>query len=462
MKLNNRIEEMRSEIIQATKSLIRIKSVEEKAKPHMPFGEGVAKALEEALKLSKNIGFNVKNLDGYVGYAEYGEGDDYIAVLGHLDVVPAGNGWTYSPYGGEVHGGKLYGRGAKDDKGPLIAALYGLKAIKDLNLPISKRIRIIFGTNEETNTKDIPYYLDRERPPAAGFTPDAYYPAVYAEKGIITFDIVKNTKENQSTGIKILNIKGGQRANVVPDYCEVLLQTQDANSLIKIVKAYSLKTGYEIEAMKQNENILVKSYGISAPGSLVVPGQNAIMQLFTFLDTLDLGNKKMKEYISFLNQYIGMETKGESFGIYCKDETGELSFNVGTIDMNNNCIRITLNIRYPVTFELEHIMESFHHRIEGSCIGIENFKHKKPLYFPKHSSLVETLIKVYKEQTGIEAEPLSIGGGTYAKSMPNIIAFGPTFPGKPIVAHKPDEYIEIEDLILNAKIYAHAIYELAK
>ena len=157
-----------------------------------------------------------------------------------------------------------------------------------------------------------------------------------------------------------------------------------------------------------------------------------------------------------------METNGESFGIYSKDDTGELTLNVGIVDMINSSIRITLNLRYPVTFDLENIMKLFYQRLENTNIRIENFKHHKPLYFPKDSFLIQTLINVYRKQTGLDAEPIAMGGGTYAKTMPNIVAFGPTFPGRPIVAHKPDEYIEIEDLILNAKIYAHAIYELAK
>lgn len=182
MELNERIEELREEIIKSTQDLVKIKSVEEEAKEGKPFGEGVAKTLDRALEISSELGFKTVNMDGYVGYAEYGEGEDYVAVLAHLDVVPEGDGWIHPPYGAEIHDGKMYGRGTMDDKGPIMSALYGLKAIKDLKLPLSKKVRIIFGTDEETGSEDIAYYLQREKAPIAGFTPDAEYPIIYAEK----------------------------------------------------------------------------------------------------------------------------------------------------------------------------------------------------------------------------------------------------------------------------------------
>ncbi|SEF55356.1 succinyl-diaminopimelate desuccinylase [Caloramator fervidus] len=461
MDLNQKIDSMREEIIKSTQEILKIKSVEDTPKEGMPFGEGVAKALDYALNLSNQLGFKTVNLDGYVGYAEYGEGEDYIAVLGHLDVVPEGDGWIYPPYGAEIHDGKIYARGALDDKGPIIAALYGLKAIKDLNLPISKRIRIIFGTNEETGSNDIPYYLKYEKPPVAGFTPDAEFPLIHAEKGLTVFNIVKDLQRKPSGDIEIKYIKGGQRANMVPDYCEAGLRVKNKELIENKLKEFNDK-GFDLKLEEKDDLLAVKAYGISAHGSTPELGKNAIMILFAFLGELDLPESDIKDFINFMNKYVGFETKGESFGCYLKDETGELSFNVGVIDMNEDKVTVSLNLRYPCTYKLEDMMNPFNKRIEELGIKVEDFSHQEPLYFAKDHELVQKLMKVYREFVNDDSEPLAIGGGTYAKEMPNTLAFGPLFPGKPDVIHKPNEYIEIEDLIMITKIYAKAMLELAK
>lgn len=192
MILDQYVDILKDELVKSTQEIIKIKSTEGEPKPGMPYGEGPGKALEKALMIADSLGFKTKNVDGYVGYAEYGEGDEMVGVLGHLDVVPEGDGWDYPPYGAEIHDGKIYGRGATDDKGPIMASLYALKAIKDSGLKLSKRVRILFGTNEETGSKEIEYYLKHDEAPTIGFTPDANYPVIYAEKGITMFEVVKD------------------------------------------------------------------------------------------------------------------------------------------------------------------------------------------------------------------------------------------------------------------------------
>lgn len=463
MELNKRIDELKEEIVNSTQQLVRIRSVEEEAKEGKPFGEGVAKALDRALGISTELGFKAVNMNGYVGYAEYGEGDDYVAVLAHLDVVPEGDGWIHPPYEAEIHDGKMFGRGTMDDKGPIVAALYGLKAIKDLNLPLSKRVRIIFGTDEETGSEDIAYYLEREKPPIAGFTPDGEYPIIYAEKGLTVFDVVKDLNNKEAGDIAIKYIKGGTRANVVPDYCEAGIVSKDNDRIVKLVEDFDVSSEYDIKSEIKDDLVIIKSIGISAHGSVPQKGKNAIMQMFKFLGELPLENNDIADFIKFFNQYVGMEVNGESFGIDLEDkESGKLTFNVGTIDMNENKVTMSLNLRYPVTFKFEDMMNPFNEKIEKARIRVENMDHDKPLYFPADHFLIKTLQKVYTEQTGKEATLLAIGGGTYAKAMPNTVAFGPLFPGEPDPIHQPNEYIKVEDLILNAKIYAKAIYELAK
>jgi succinyl-diaminopimelate desuccinylase len=463
MNINGKIDELREELINSTQGILKIKSIEEDAMPGMPFGEGVGKSLEYALKLSEDLGFKTVNMDGYIGYAEYGEGEDYIAVLGHLDVVPEGDGWIHPPYGAEIHDGKMYARGAADDKGPIIAALYGLKAVKDVGLSLSKRVRIIFGTNEETGCHEMDYYRKREKPPVGGFTPDAEFPIIYGEKGITIFDVVKDLNVKQQGEVVIKYIKGGHRANMVPDYCEAGINTKDVQGLINAAKVFAGESSYDIKAEVIDNLVVIKSFGESAHGSLPQNGKNAIMQLFAFLEKLDLGQNDIADFISFFNKNAGMDVYGDSFGVGLEDEpSGKLSFNVGTILMNEDKVNVRLNLRYPVTFKLEDMMNPFNERLKGTGIRVEDFEHVAPLFYSEDHPLIKTLQNVYTEQIGQEAKLIAIGGGTYAKSMDNIVAFGPLLPGKPDTIHKPNEYIEVEDLILCAKIYGNAIYELAK
>ncbi|MDF2674706.1 MAG: dipeptidase PepV [Clostridiales bacterium] len=463
MELNKKIDGLKDELVASTRSILKIKSIEEPALEGMPYGPGVGKALECALDISSKLGFKTVNLDGYVGYAEYGEGEDYVGILGHLDVVPEGDGWNYPPYGAEIHDGRIYARGTLDDKGPIMAALYGLKAIKDLKLSLSKKVRIIFGTNEETGSNEIHHYLKKEKPPVSGFTPDAEYPIIYAEKGLTMFNLVKDLKTKPQGDILVKYIKGGQRPNMVPDYCEAMLEAINPSELANTVETISKDNNYKVRVELQNKQVIIKSYGVSAHGSMPELGFNAIMQLFELLEKLPIGESELLDFICFMNKNVGFDVYGERFGVGLEDKaSGKLSFNVGVVNMDEKRISTMLNLRYPVTFKLEDMMNPFNARLEGTGIKVKDFVHQEPLYFPEDHSLIKTLQRVYTEQTGLEANLLAIGGGTYAKEMPNIVAFGPIFPGKPDLDHQANEYIEVADLVLNAKIYAHGIYELAK
>lgn len=463
MEINKQVDLLKDELIKSTQKVLQIKSVQEEAKPGMPYGEGPAKALACALDIAKSLGFKTVNVDNQVGYAEYGEGEGYVGVLGHLDVVPEGNGWKYPPYEAEIHDDKIFARGTTDDKGPIMASLYGLKAIADSGLKMSKKVRIIFGTNEETGSNEIAYYLKKEKPPVAGFTPDAEYPIINGEKGVLVFDLKKEFKQKSYGETTVVYVKGGSVHNIVPNYSEAGIKTSLKSSIIDKCEEFSNRTGYDIKAEEKDDLVIIKSYGIAAHGSLPHMGKNAIMQLLAFIGELNLENCDAVDYIDFLNNHVGMETDGESFGVGLEDKISKkLSFNLGVISLDENNASVTIDIRYPVTCKLNEVTDPIKERIEEAGIKLENMTNANPLYFPDDHFIVKALQKVYKEQTGKEPRLLAIGGGTYAKEMPNIVAFGPIFEGEPDVDHKVDEYIKIDHLILNAKIYAHAIYELAK
>lgn len=455
--INEKIMSMKDEIIKSVQECVKIKSVEEEPKGDMPFGEGVHKTLEYCLQLSKSLGFKTVNVDNMIGYAEYGQGDEMIAVLGHLDVVPEGDGWTYPPYAAEIHNGKIYGRGTTDDKGPTIGAFYALKAIKDLNIPLKRRVRVFFGLNEETGSKCVKHYVENGgEMPVAGFTPDAEYPIINGEKGIVTGKFTR--KLNQTGNLILKSISGGIASNVVPDYAEaeVALSKSEAEIILKEAE----KTE-EIKVEEKENSVIIKCHGISAHGSTPEKGKNAVTYLMKFLGKLDFTGD-LKEFIDYFNNYIGTDLNGEGLGIFLEDEiSGKLIFNLGVISGNESELSLEINMRYPVTKSFEDFIDIFKEKMNLGKLNEVYLRHKKSLYVSPDTEFIKKLQKVYEEQFGEKAELISIGGGTYAKAMENIVAFGPIFKGQPMVEHKPDEYIEIDSLMRNVQVMAAAIKELA-
>jgi len=431
MLINQIIENNHNKIIEDVLRLVSIESVRSEGKEMMPSGEKVNEALIETLQMGKDYGFKTMNIDGHAGVIEYGDSDDYVAILGHLDVVPTGEGWTKNPLG-EVFEDKIYGRGTMDDKGPMVAALHGLIAVKEAKIPLTHKIRLIFGTSEETGGPDIENYLLHEKQPIAGFTPDAEFPAINAEMGIL---VIKLSKKIDDAKLTLLH--GGEAVNMVPDKAEV---------------------GYT----ENGEVKTLKYQGVSAHGSTPHLGENAISKMVKDLmknEAFDF----LKDTLSVLEYNLTEDLDGHNMGIDFEDEaSGKLVLNLGKIDYKDGMLDTYINIRYPVTFKKEETTNKVQERFEKEGFTVEVTQHDSPLYYPKDAELVTKLMKVYSKETGDEREPLAIGGGTYAKMMKNIVAFGPQLPGRPDTIHQLDEYILIEDLMLCTRIYANAMVELAR
>lgn len=459
------VESYREDIIKSTQEIVSIKSVEGESSTLMPFGEGPYKALEYILNLASKMGFETKNLDGYAGYIEFGEGTETVGILAHVDVVPEGKGWTYPPYGGEIHDEKIFGRGTLDDKGPAISTLYAMKTLKESNVKLNKKIRMIIGTNEETGWGCMKYYFEHESAPNMAFTPDADFPVIHGEKGIIAFDLVKKL-ENVSCGdIIVKSIDGGNAVNMVPDYCEALLEVKDADELDKKLKQFIEKTGYDLSIECEGELVKIKAKGVSAHGSTPEKGENAITYLMLFLGDIIDCHCDMCDFINMYNKKIAFKHYGEGIGCGLEDDiSGKLNFNPGIIKTTDEEIRLSINVRYPIKSSDKDVYDGIRKNLDGTDIVlVEDEGGMKPLYVPKNNPLVEKLMKVYREETGdMESEPITIGGGTYARAMDNAVAFGPVFPGQVEVAHQKNEYISIEHLMKITKIYTKALYELAK
>lgn len=445
MNFDRELDARESELIESLQELIRIRSVGEETGAH-PFGDGPHACLMACLALGERLGFRTASVDDMAGYVEYGSGEEMVAVLGHLDVVPEGDGWNYPPYGAVIDNGRLYGRGAVDDKGPTVAALYALRAIADSGVALSRRIRVIFGLNEEKGSLCIKHYVNKgEELPVMGFTPDGEYPIINGEKGIVTATFVRRLSADGAK--RIAAFSAGIAANVVPEFATAELTFAPEGKLPEKVSA----TGTRVEAR-----------GVNAHGSTPELGENAIGRLLLALDGLGLSGDH-GEAVHFLAEHIGMETRGKSLGIALSDDiSGDLTLNFGVAKLEGDTLSVTINIRYPVTRKLEEFYPALVAKMAEGGFTETSLAHKQALYMPPESELIRCLSKVYEEQTGEPARLISMGGGTYAKAMPNTVAFGPIFPGDEAVEHKPNEYIELSKLMKNAKIIAAAMYEMAK
>lgn len=285
----------KNKIINSICDLITIPSVSaESNDSRFPFGKECSEALKYFLSLAESLGFKTKNVDGYCGWAEFGKGEEIIGIIGHLDVVPANEeDWEYSPFIPTVEGNYIYGRGALDDKGPVIASLYAMKAvfdyIKDNNIQLNKRIRLIVGLNEEKDWKCINYYKEHEELPSIGFSPDADFPCIYAEKGVLSLSISDKLNDNQKISIEDIDCNDNA-LNVVPKFTSVTLKIDKhlkLNSLIDNLKNIIDKYNYEIDIYKiDNERIKLSSYGVSSHSSHPELGTNAISQLLVVINDL--------------------------------------------------------------------------------------------------------------------------------------------------------------------------------
>lgn len=448
--LNAKVLELKDDMIASIQQNMRIESVRGESAPGAPYGEGPKAALDDVLALGEKLGFRTGQADNRVGWIEYGEGEEMVGILGHVDVVPAGDGWTHPAFGAEIHDGVLWGRGCLDDKGPVIMAVYALKAIRDLNLPIDRRIRVLFGSDEECGSSCVKYYVENGyEMPTIGFTPDAQFPAIFCEKG--TSNFLAGTKIYNKGEIDVAYFGGGVAANVVPPVCKLIV-----NGPLKVTPEEG------ITVTEENGKTIVEATGFSAHGSTPELGVNAVVKLLNAVKENDFGGD-FQQLVNFILEEIGNETNGKSLDIlYQDEETGETTVNLGVVKYDGEEMSFTLDIRYPKNGDAEVIDDKVINRINSYNFDVLKKTNNKLLYVPKDSELVSKLVKVYEAQTGDKREPIAIGGGTYAKEFPNMVAFGPVFPGEPDVIHQPNERVAVEQLIRAAQVTAAAMYELAK
>lgn len=430
-------------ILEDLKRLIQIPSVYEDCEEH-PFGFAVEQALEVTLALFEEKGFETyKDPDGYYGYADIGSGDEMMGVLGHLDVVPVGDEskWKYPPFEGVLDDGKFYGRGTADDKGPIITALYGLIALLDEGFIPSKKIRFIFGTDEESQWRGIEKYLEKEEIPSFGFTPDANFPLIHAEKGLLQFTATISESFDYS-------LIGGAAFNSVPGSC-----TYKGDGMESVLDALNnLALRHVVDADS------VTTIGVIAHAASDKDGINAIGMMARAMAEAGFEESFLKALSS-----IGMDRNGQAiFGDYSDEPSGKVTVNVGKVEAENGKAIISFDCRYPVTKEKEEVVNMVKVFLDKYGMAYKQHSFLDPLYVPKDHFLVEKLMAVYKAETNDDTEALVIGGGTYGRAMANCVAFGPTFPGEPEVEHQVNEYISLSTIDRAAKIYKEAFRALTE
>ena len=429
---------------------VRIPSVKSEAAEKAPFGREIRAMLDTAMADAREMGFAVRDFDGYACDVTLGSAEEKIGVLGHLDVVPVGDGWTKPPFEGLIEGGRIYGRGTNDDKGPALATLFAMKAIKEAGIPLKKSIRLILGCDEEEGWADMAWYGAHEQIPDVGFSPDASFPLINTEKGMLGLVL---RAPASVTGLKILKTATGDRINVIPGECRALVE--GGEEIANRAREYAQRTGLPYTAETTAEGVWLTAVGIPGHSAYPEGKRNAIGMMLLLLRELGADGP-----VATLAEAVGLESDGRSLGCACRDEVSEgLTCNMGILRLEDDAWYGTLDMRCPVTADQEKLRDAAVARLPG--FSVETSTMKPPHHVPAESELVTKLLAAYEEETGLEGKAMSTGGGTYAKVLKQGVAFGALFPDEEDLAHQADEYEDIDRLMLAMKIYANALIRLA-
>lgn len=447
-------EKRRDSILSELQELIAIPSVlSEEPAPGAPFGKDVKRALDWFLEKGAERGYATKNVADVAGHIEVGAGKELLGILGHVDVVPAGAGWTKDPFGGEIEAGKLYGRGAIDDKGPTIAAWAALNIVKDAGVEFTKRVRLIIGTDEESGFRCVSRYFETEEMPGIAFAPDADFPIINAEKGIA---VIKFAAEASDGETELQTFAAGQRTNMVPDLAEAIVDG-DVTGWLDEFEAFCSKHRASgiIEIIGNGTKLTLN--GKSAHAMEPDEGVNAGILLALFLKDRLTGSGRT--FTAFLADRFFGDSRGHKLGLaFSDDVSGDTTFNPGVIRFERGGeARIEASMRYSISYPFDEKLAG----AETAGFELSVLSNSPPHHVDAADPFIKALQSAYEKQTGEKAELLAIGGGTYARVLDKGVAFGMLFPGEKDVAHQKDEFVDIDNLIKAVAIYAEAIYGLA-
>ena len=442
--MKNRIKnDVKEQFLNSLQTIISYPSILNEGENGTPFGQAIQDVLEKTLELARELGFQTYiDPEGYYGYAEIGQGEELLAVLCHLDVVPAGDlkDWQTPPFEATIVGDYLVGRGVQDDKGPSLAALYAVKSLLDDGIQFTKRIRFIFGTDEETLWRCMNRYNQIEEQADLGFAPDSSFPLTYAEKGLLQVKL-------HGPGWDDLPLQAGQALNVVPDKA-----TYAGHRLEELLPVLDQS---EVQYSQTEDSVTV--LGVSKHSKDAAEGVNAIVGLAESLSLI-----QPHPALLFIADAVGEDATGEAlFGPISDEPSGDLSFNLATLVIDQEQSEIGIDIRIPVLADKDALVARLQEIAASYQLEYEEFDYLAPLYVPLDSPLVSSLMAVYQEETGDKTPAMSSGGATFARTMGNCVAFGALFPGAEQTEHQANERAKIDDLYAAMEIYREAIQRLA-
>lgn len=442
--MKNRIkDDVKEQFLTSLQTIISYPSVLNEGENGTPFGQAIQDVLEKTLEIAQEMGFQTYlDPEGYYGYAEIGQGEELLAVLCHLDVVPAGDleDWQTPPFEATLKDGWLIGRGVQDDKGPSLAALYAVKSLLDQGLVFTKRIRFIFGTDEETLWRCMNRYNQLEEKADLGFAPDSSFPLTYAEKGLLQVKL-------HGPGWEDRPLQAGRALNVVPD--KATYKGERLEELLPVIEQSGVNYTEETGA--------VTVLGLSKHSKDAAEGVNAIVGLAESLSLI-----QPHPALLFIADDVGEDATGAALFGEIKDEpSGALSFNIATLSIDEERSEIGIDIRIPVLADKDALVERLTEVAASYQLQYEEFDYVAPLYVPLDSPLVSTLMEVYQEETGDQTPAMSSGGATFARTMENCVAYGALFPDALQTEHQANERAKLDDLYRAMEIYAETIRRLA-
>ncbi len=467
MDIKEYIDSHKQEMIQDLQDWVNIPSLmdmDDAGEGH-PFGRPVNDALDWILKKAEDFGFRTRNVNGYAGEIDAGSGDRIIGIMGHGDVVAPGDGWDRPPFESSCDGERIWGRGSSDDKGPVLSSLYAMDYLSSNGLiPQDVTLRLIVGMDEEESWRCIEYYkAHTDRLPDQTIVPDGYFPLIYCEKGLVDFDMDFPAVRSPAP-LRVLSLTGGTGRNIVAGKASCELEAADGSAAeiaAAAVKETALPDGFQISCQTAGNRITISVQGHSTHASTPEKGLNAISALICLLNSLP-ADTDLSGFTSAYSKYIGMDYDGKHLGLKCEDRlSGSLTFNIGTIELAGDVIRIRANTRYPATLDKEEFLKKLDNCLANAGFQFSLYEYLPPVYIDPESDFVHKLMNVYVQDTGDkEHEPFAIGGATYARGLPNAVCFGALFPWEEETAHEANECLFLDSYWKMTEIYAHGLQAL--
>lgn len=461
-KIDKFIDAHKTEMLEDIAELCKIDSAKGSYRAGKPYGQGCFEVLQAALHIAECYGFSINNYDSYVGTVDLNDKEKQLDILAHLDIVPAGDGWTVTePFVPVIRDGKIYGRGTADDKGPAIAALYAMRAIKELEIPVKKNVRLILGTDEECGSSDIKHYYSVEEEAPMTFSPDASFPVINIEKGGLHGRFSAEFEKSEALP-RMISFKSGTKSNVVPSKAEALFEGLDGEETEAFAHTLEEELGIRFDVTSESGYMKIEAFGENGHASTPWKGKNALTGLLFLIEKLPLAECGQVEKVKALNKMMPHgDWLGKNLGVAMEDEiSGQLTLAFSMLEITEEGLSGEFDSRCPICSNVENTLKPVKKMMKKYGITLNNDSMNPPHHVPGDSEFVKTLLESYETYTGRKGECIAIGGGTYVHHLKNGVAFGASMPGTENHMHGPDEFAVIDELLMSAKIFAQVIAKL--